>query len=437
MPDPIDNSAVMNAITAVNTAVTSMRADIDALKKPRGRTAHDVIDRERIERKNGAAGSAQAILDSARRARQAASATLERIQTARAAAGGLPRGRIAVAARDGGRRGPVMSREQNEHRTAFHAWFRTGRGHETLPGLAVKAALQTQVDADGGFVVPVTMETTIDRVLAKYSTVRSLARVMTLNTATYEKLVNLGGSTAGWVNELAARPQTTTPQLSKLSFEAMEEYANPAATQSLLDDASINIESWIADEVAIKFAEQEGAAFVTGTGAGQPRGFQSYGIVANASYAWGSVGYVPTGAAADFAATNPNDAILGLIYALKRGYRQNASFLCNDLTMAAIRKFKDTTGQYLWQPTVQQGQPATLNGYPIESDDNMPDAAANAYPLAIADWSQAYVIFDRAGIRVLRDPFTAKPYVLFYTTKRVGGGIQNFEAIKLLKCATS
>lgn len=410
---PRANAGNVTAIVEdLHRGFEEMRGQIDAHDAAIKKGLDDVVARESIDRINASVGENQKALDELRR----------EMNTLRL--GGQ-------AAQPG-----ALTPEQAAHRRAFHNWFRSGKGGDELPGLAVKAALQTQVDADGGYVVPATMEAGIDRVLARYSAVRSLARVVSLSTSTYEKLVNLGGSTAGWVTELASRSATNTPQLAKLEFTAMEEYANPSATQTLLDDASIDIEGWIADEVAIKFAEQEGAAFVTGTGVGQPRGFESYTMVANASYAWGSVGFIVSGGAASFAASNPNDAILDLIYALKRGYRQNASFLCNDLTLAAIRKFKDSTGQYLWQPSIQAGQPGTLNGYPIESDDNMPDLGSNAFPLAFADWSQAYVIFDRIGIRVLRDPFTNKPYVNFYTTKRVGGGIQNFEAIKLLKCST-
>lgn len=407
-----DAGSVNAIIDSLNRGFQEMRGQIDAHESAIKKGFDDVVAREQIDRVNASVGEQQRALDDLRREINAA--------------------RLAAPLQPG-----QLTPDQAAHRTAFHAWFRNGKNGEALPSLAVQAALQTQVDADGGYVVPVTMESAIDRVLARYSAVRSLARVISLSTGTYEKLVNLGGATAGWVGELASRPQTNTPQLSRLSFEAMEEYANPAATQTLLDDASIDIEGWIADEVAIKFAEQEGTAFITGDGVGKPRGFQSYSIVANASYAWGSVGYIASGGASGFASSNPGDQIIDLIFALKRGYRQNASFLTNDLTLAAIRKFRDSTGQYLWQPSFQAGQPGTLLGYAIESDDNMPDLGSNTYPLAFADWSQAYLIFDRIGIRVLRDPFTAKPYVLFYTTKRVGGGIQNFEAIKLLKCATS
>jgi HK97 family phage major capsid protein len=402
-------------LDTLNRGFEELRGKVDAHDKAIAKGFDDVVAREGIERINASVGEHQRTLDDLRREMNAA--------------------RLAGPAQPG-----QLTPEQAEHRQAFHAWFRNGKNGDNLPGLAIKAALQTQSDPDGGLVVPFTMETTIDRVLAKYSAVRSLARVIQISTMNYKKPVNLGGAAAGWVTETAARPATNTPTLSELDFPAMEEYANPAATQAILDDASIDIEAWLADEVGVKFAEQEGLAFVSGSGTGQPRGIISYDIVANGSYSWGKVGYIPTGAggASGFPAdATQGDCILNLIYALKRGYRQNASFLSNDLTLAAIRKFKDNTGQYLWQPSVQQGQPATLNGYPIESDDNMQDVGANNYPLAFADWSQAYLIVDRAGVRVLRDPFTNKPYVQFYTTKRVGGGIQNFEAIKLLKIATS
>lgn len=187
----------------------------------------------------------------------------------------------------------------------------------------------------------------------------------------------------------------------------------------------------------MEFAEAEGAAFVSGTGILQPRGLLSYDTVANASYAWGSVGYVASGAAADFTTSNPADKLIDMVHALRAGYRQGASWLMNDLTAAKIRKFKAGDGNFLWQPSLQVGQPSTLLGYAAYTDDNMPDVGANAFSVAFADFRRAYLIVDRVGIRVLRDPFTNKPNVHFYTTKRVGGGIQNFEAIKLLKIAAS
>lgn len=338
----------------------------------------------------------------------------------------------AAAFEMGGAKGE--DKDVSAHKKAFNAFFRKGVD-AGLRDLEVQAKLTTQSDPDGGYVVPAEMETAIDRVLGTMSAMRSLATVRQIGAASYKKLVNQGGSSSGWVGENGSRAETDTSRLVGLEFPAMELYAQPAATQTMLDDASMNIEQWLADEVSIEFAEQEGEAFITGNGVAKPRGLLSYDAVANASYAWGKVGYIKSGAAADFAASNPADNIIDLIHALKRGYRQNASFLLNDLTVSKIRKFKDGQGNYLWQPSTQAGVPPTLLGYRAETDDNMPDVAANAFALAFGDFRRAYLIVDRVGVRVLRDPFTSKPNVLFYTTKRVGGGIQNYEAVKLMKIA--
>jgi HK97 family phage major capsid protein len=202
----------------------------------------------------------------------------------------------------------------------------------------------------------------------------------------------------------------------------------------------VDIAAWLADEVSIAFSEAEGTAFISGSGVNRPRGLLSYDTVADASYAWGKLGYVVSGVAAALTDSTNNgiDALLNLVYAPKQGYRQNARFLMNRKTQSVVRKIKSKTEElYLWQPSVQAGQPATLAGYPIVDDDNMPDIAAGVFPIAFGDFQRGYLIVDRQGVRVLRDPFTNKPYVHFYTTKRVGGGVQNFEALKLLKIGTS
>jgi len=198
----------------------------------------------------------------------------------------------------------------------------------------------------------------------------------------------------------------------------------------------MDLAAWLASEVGITFAEQEGAAFISGNGVRRPRGLLTYPTVANASYDWGSIGYVVTGAAAAFATSNPADAMIDLYYALKAGYRNGATWLTSDAVMATIRKFKDGQGNYLWAPPTGVDMPATILGKPVATDDNMPALGANAFPVAFGDFRRAYLILDRVGIRVLRDPYTSKPNVKFYTTKRVGGGLANFEAVKLLKCST-
>jgi HK97 family phage major capsid protein len=330
---------------------------------------------------------------------------------------------------------PNATPERKAYSAAFNSFFRKGKDPEALGELAVKAALTTQSDPDGGYLVPFEMESTIDRVLARVSAVRGLATVRPISTATYKKLINKAGTTSGWVSERQARAETNPPQLVELAFEAMELYAEPAATQNLLDDSVLDIGAWLADEVAIEFAEQEGAAFVSGSGVGKPKGILSYKTAADgANLAFGSVGYVVTGQAATLAADPAGlDAFIDLTYGLKQGYRNNASWLMNRFTAGKVRKLKDSQGHYQWEPSSKVGEPPTLLGYPLADDDNMPDIAANAFPVAFADFKRAYVIVDRIGIRVLRDPYTSKPNVLFYTTKRVGGGIQKHEAIKLLK----
>jgi HK97 family phage major capsid protein len=217
----------------------------------------------------------------------------------------------------------------------------------------------------------------------------------------------------------------------------MELYAMPAATASLLDDSVVDLDQWISGEVEAAFAEQEGAAFVSGDGTNKPKGFLSNTLVAESAWAWGKIGYTLTGVAGAWPASNPSDILIDTIYALKAGYRQNANWVMNRKTQGAIRKLKDADGNYLWQPPASPGSRAMLMGFPLVEAEDMPDIGADATPVAFGDFSRGYLVVDRAGVRVLRDPYSAKPYVLFYTTKRVGGGVQDFDAIKLLKFGTA
>jgi HK97 family phage major capsid protein len=209
----------------------------------------------------------------------------------------------------------------------------------------------------------------------------------------------------------------------------------PAATPQLLDDAAVNIDEWIADEVRVAFAEQEGAAFVSGDGSNKPRGFLDYDQVADGSWVWGKIGFIATGVAGAFPASNPTDKLIDLAYSVKSAYRANAHFVMNRATEAAIRKFKDADGNYIWQPAARPGEAPTLLGHPVAESEDMPSIADEATAIAFGDFRRGYLIVDRVGIRILRDPYSSKPYVLFYTTKRVGGGVQDFNAIKLLKFA--
>lgn len=342
------------------------------------------------------------------------------------------------ALRMGGEPGASLTAEAREHSSAFNTWFRRGTEPDVengMRGLEARASLTSQSDPDGGYLVPEEMDRTITRVLGTVSAMRSISRVIPISAQEYTALVNQGGTGSGWVGEEGGRSETNTPTLSKIAVNSGEIYANPAATQRMLDDGFVDVAAWLADEVSITFAEQEGAAFISGNGTNKPKGFLAETPVANASYAWGSLGFVVTGGAASFAASNPADALMDLFYSLKAGYRNGASFITSDATLGTIRKFKDGQGNYLWSPPTAD-MPGAILGKQVVTDDNMPALAANAFPVAFGNFNRGYTIVDRFGVRVLRDPFTNKPYVHFYTTKRVGGAVTNFEAIKLLKCST-
>lgn len=322
---------------------------------------------------------------------------------------------------------------ERQHKSAFAAYVRSGEAAGLKP--LETRALSAGSGPDGGYLAPVEVERDVLGRLAALSPIRGVASVRMISAGTYRKAFSKTGPVVGWVAETAARPQTDSPVLAELSFPAMELYAQPAATQTLLDDAIVDIDRWIAEEVEQAFAEQESAAFVNGDGVARPRGFLNSPKVANASWAWGSLGFVASGAAGAFAASNPSDALVDLVYALKAGYRQNAAFVMNRKTQSLIRKFKASDGNYLWAPPATAGGAASLLGFPLVEAEDMPDVAADSFSIAFGDFRRGYLVVDRAGVRVLRDPYSAKPYVLFYTTKRVGGGVQDYDAIKLLKFA--
>ena len=320
---------------------------------------------------------------------------------------------------------------RREHKAAFDTYVRAGEA-SGLKALEAKA-LSAGSGADGGYLVPQAAEREILRRMASLSPIRSIATVQEISTSSLRKAFSYAGPAAGWVAETDARPQTATQQIADMTFPAMELYAMPAATQTLLDDAAVDIEQWVADEVYTVFAEQEGAAFVNGSGINRPKGFLAYSKVADASWTFGNLGYVATGVAGSFAGASPSDSLLDLVYALRAGYRTNGKFVMSRRTQQALRKFKSTTGEYLWEPpSSNSGQP-TLMGFPVVEAEDMPDIATGSFSVAFGDFERGYIVVDRIGIRILRDPYSNKPYVLFYTTKRVGGGVQDFAAIKLLK----
>lgn len=322
----------------------------------------------------------------------------------------------------------------SEHKSAWGAYLRRGDA-SALARLETKA-LAVGSGPDGGYLAPPELDRLIEQRLQSVSPMRSIATVRTTSATVFKKPVSTVQAATGWAAETGARTATTTPTLASLEFPTAELYANIAATQTLLDDAYVNVEAWIAEEVEQAFAAQERAAFVTGDGTSKPKGFLAYDKIAEASHAWDKIGFVLSGAAGAFASSNPVDRLLDLAYAPRAEFRQNGRFAMNRKTVAAVRKLKDADGRYIWQPETQ-GAGASILGYPVTEIEEMPDVAADAFAVAFGDFARGYLIVDRAGVNVLRDPFTNKPYVLFYVTKRVGGGVQNFDAVKLMKFAAS
>lgn len=312
-----------------------------------------------------------------------------------------------------------------EYTDAFKAHMKRGD---------ISASMNKGTAAEGGYLAPVEWDRTITDRLTQVSPIRRLAQVQTISGAGFSKLFNMGGTTSGWVGEADARPNTNTATFSKLDYTPCEIYANPAATQQILDDAEINLEAWLAAGVQLEFAKQEGMAFLNGTAATKkPDGLLTY-ITGNANAAkhpFGAIEVVNSGDAAFVT----SDSIIDIIYKLPSEFTGNATFIMNRNTLGTIRKLKDGQGNYLWQPSFIAGEPSTLAGYPTVEVPGMPDIAANSTPIMFGDFRQGYLIIDRIGIRVLRDPYTNKPFVSFYTTKRVGGGLLNPEPLRALKVA--
>lgn len=324
--------------------------------------------------------------------------------------------------------------EAIEHKAAFYDRY-VRKGLESGLDVLELKALSIGVDADGGFAVPEELDHSIENLLKDISPIRRIANVVQIGSANYKKLVNLSGAASGWVSESAARTETATPTFAEVVPTLGEIYANPAATQQMLDDAFFNVEEFLAEELAQEFGAQEGAAFVNGDGVNKPTGFLQAPTATtdDASRAFGTLQYQATGVDADFPAADPSDILVDLIYDLRPVYRAGAVFVMNTNLIAEIRKFKDLDGNYLWRPGLADGVPATLLGYAVVEAEDMPDKASNSLSIAFGNFQRGYTITDRTGTRILRDPYSNKPFVHFYATKRTGGGVVNSEAIKLLK----
>ncbi|WP_108484074.1 phage major capsid protein [Oceaniglobus ichthyenteri] len=332
---------------------------------------------------------------------------------------------------------PALSRSaeaEAPHQKAFEAYVRSG-DDDALRGLQLEGkALSTAVAGDGGYLVdPVTSET-VQSVLKSTASIRAVANVVNVEATSYDVLIDTTDIGAGWASETGSQTETGTPTIDRIVIPLHELSALPKASQRLLDDAAFDIEGWLAGRIADKFARAEASAFINGDGVDKPKGFLTHSIVDDAAWAWDTLGYVATGANGAF---DGADALVDLVYALGAQYRANGSFVMNSKTAGVVRKLKDADGRFLWSDGLAAGEPARLLGYRVLIAEDMPDIASGAHAIAFGDFSAGYTIAERPDLRILRDPFSAKPHVLFYATKRVGGDVSDFAAIKLLKFSTS
>ncbi len=328
---------------------------------------------------------------------------------------------------------PALSAARDEaapHQKAFEAYVRRG-DDEGLRGLALEGkAMSTAVAADGGYLVDPQTAETIRSVLRATSSLRQVASVVNVEATSYDVLIDSTDVGSGWASELAAAAETSTPTIERITIPLHELSALPKVSQRLLDDSAFDIEGWLAARIADKFARAEAAAFVNGDGIDKPTGFLSHPLVDDSTWSWGNLGYIPTGVDGDIGSA---DKIVDVVYALGAQYRANASFVMNSKTAGQVRKLKDADGRFLWSDGLAAGEPARLMGYPVLIAEDMPDMSTLGAAIAFGDFEAGYTIAERPDLRILRDPFSAKPNVLFYATKRVGGDVSDFAAIKLLK----
>jgi HK97 family phage major capsid protein len=320
------------------------------------------------------------------------------------------------------------------HQKAFAAYLRSG-DDDALRGLEMDGkAMSSVMAADGGYLVDPQTADTIKGTLSSTASLRAVASVVTVDATSYDVLVDHSEMGAGWATETGSMTETTTPQIDRISIPLHELSALPKASQRLLDDSAFDIEGWLAGRIADKFARSEAGAFINGDGIDKPKGMLTYPQVENEIWEWGNIGYVPTGVAGGIQSGDP---IVDLVYALGAVYRANGTFVMNSKTAGTIRKLKDNDGRFLWSDGLAAGEPARLMGYPVLVAEDMPDIANGSTAIAFGDFGAGYTVAERPDLRVLRDPFSAKPHVLFYATKRVGGAVSDFAAIKLLKFAVS
>lgn len=342
-------------------------------------------------------------------------------------------------------RRPSFSGDNASLLTGFDSEYKSAFMQYVTKGIEPDHAMFTKEmsvisDPQGGYSVPVDMS---DRIITRQqdtTPMRQLATVMNISSDAVEMLRDTTEAEAQWVSELGTRSDTDQGAIGRIRITAHELYAQPKATQKLLDDSILNVEEWLINRVAAKFSVRENTAFVSGDGVGQPRGFLSYttAATADASRNWGVLEHVATGVAGAFPTSDASDVLITLMNKLKAGYLAKAAWLMPRSVVDMIRKFKESgTGAYIWQPSLQAGTPATILGYPVVLAEDMPSVSSGSYSVAFGNFEEGYTIVDRKGLQTLRDPYTAAPFVKFRCSKRVGGDVVNFDAIKLLKFATA
>ena len=342
-------------------------------------------------------------------------------------------GRIAVA-------GSVGGKKEDEHSKAFYNYIRSPRDRKAESALLdiERKAVSVGTASAGGYAVPEEISRAIITQLTNLSPMRQVCDVVSASTSDYKILVDSLGTSSGWVGEGGARSETNTPALNEVAPTFGMVYAYPKASEEALQDIYFDVAGWLTNSIATAFAAAEGAAFTSGNGTNKPTGLMAATVAAedDASLAFGSVQAVNSGAAAAFAASNPSDALINLVHKLKAGHRAGARFMMNKSTLATVRKFKDSTGNYLWSPGLANGLPSTLLGFGVVENEDMADIAANALPIAFGDFRAAYTIVDRVGLSITVDESITSPgYVKWYVRKRVGGKLTNNQAVKFLKIA--
>lgn len=445
-----DGGNVLELIEKLGKTFEDFKAAHDAeVKEIKTKGAVDAVTRDKIEKLNKSLDDLTAQKDAAEKAAKASQDRMDALEK-KLNRPGLPaadaakleaelksfnatlKGHAASLSRP--MTADLGEAEMSAYKAAFSKFLRKGKDELDADE---RKALAVGADPDGGFLVRPDITGRIVTRVFDTSPIRQIAGQQTISTDALEGIRDTDeAGSGGWVSETGTRSETTTPQIGAWRIPVHEIYAEPRATQKLIDDAAVDIEAWLAQKVADKLTRVENAAFVTGNGVGKPRGFASYATAAtdDSTRAWGTFEHVATATNGDFASSNPADVLFTLIAAFKQPYLNNANWVTRRSVIAKIRKFKEsTTNAYMWQPGLQQGQPAQLLGFPIVMAEDMPALATDSLSLALGDFREGYLIVDRQGFIVLRDPYTAKPYVKFYTRRRVGGDVVQFEAIKFIK----